>query len=160
MRTMTGITNLDCSPQAELAAINPAIRNNMTGRELLTFQQDQKTVQQEFDLQVAVVSSGVTVIVSVINYQYLKEKKKEYVGYNDKTIHSLLDHIQTWAIVTNKRKIEDKAHFQAPWSDSPDKHITAFARQLDKCQQDDKVDHFVNSIYDSNFFEAKLLEEW
>ena len=64
----------------------------------------------------AVVSCGVTItdIVDIVDEQYLEEKKKEYVGYNDETVHSLLDHVQTWAIVTNKEKNEAKAHFQAP----------------------------------------------
>ena len=170
-RATTGITDLDCGPQGEPAAINPNITDETKGRELLTMQQEQKTVRQEFDLQVAVVSCGVTVIVSVVDEQYLEEKKKEYVGYNDETIHSLLDHIRTWAIVTNKEKMEAKAHFEAPWSDAPDQHITAFARQLDKRQRDclrinapvsdsDKVNRFVSSMYDSTLFEAKFLEEW
>ena len=51
--------------------------------------------------------------------QYLEEKRKEYVGYNDKSIHLLLDHVQTWAIITNKGEIEAKAHFHTSWSDSP-----------------------------------------
>ena len=171
MRFTTNITDLDCSRLAQPAIINPAITDETKGRELLKLQEEQKTLWQEYDLQVAVESCGRTIIVSVIDEQYLEEKKKEYVGYNDETIHSLLEHIRTWAIVTNKEKIEAKAHFQAPWSDSPDQHITAFARQLDKRQRDclrikapvsdsDKVDHFVSSMYTSNLFEAKFLKEW
>ena len=171
MRFTSNINDLDCSPLAQPSIINPTIIDETKGQELLKLQEEQKTLWREYDLKVAVISCGVTVIVGVIDEQYLEEKRKEYVGYNNETIHSLLNHIQTWAIVINKEKIEAKAHFQAPWSDSPDQHITALAYQLDKRQRDclrikapvsdsDKVDHFVSSMYTSNLFEAKFLEEW
>ena len=95
MRFTTNITDLDCSRLAQPAIINPAITDETKGRELLKLQEEQKTLWQEYDLQVAVESCGRTIIVSVIDEQYLEEKKKEYVGYNYETIHSLLEHIRT-----------------------------------------------------------------
>ena len=99
-----GINDLNCSPLAQSDAINPVIDNDMKGRELLALQEEQKTLWTEFDLQEAVKVYGVAAIVQVINKQYIKEKKKEYVDYNGRSIHSLIDHVRTWAIVTNKEK--------------------------------------------------------
>ena len=171
MRFTSGINNLDCSAIAQPATINPAITDETKGRDLLKLQEEQKTLWQDYDLQEAVNDSGVATIEEVVDAQYLEEKRKEYVGYNDETIHSLLEHVRTWAIITNKEKIEAKARFHAPWSDAPDQHITAYARQLDKRQRDcirlkttisesDKVDFFVKNMYDSGLYEAKFLEEW
>ena len=49
-RATTGITDRDCSPLAQLDAINPVIDDNTTGREILKLQEEQKTVWQDFDL--------------------------------------------------------------------------------------------------------------
>ena len=57
-----------------------------------------------------------------------------------------------------------------PWSDTPDAHITTFARQLDRRQVEcedhgitvngnDKVDHFVDQMSACVLFEAKLLDD-
>ena len=84
---------------------------------------------------------------------------------------SLLDHVQTWSVITNKERTDAKDHFHAPWSNSPNHHITTYDRQLDKRQQDciklktavantNKVNYFVKDMYDCGLFESKLLEEW
>jgi hypothetical protein len=93
MRFTSGITNLDCGPIAQPATINPAILDKTKGRELLKLQEKQKTIWQEYDLQEAVNNCGVATIVQVIDAQYIEEKRKEYVGYNDESIHLLLDHV-------------------------------------------------------------------
>ena len=95
MRSTSTIANLSYSPLAQSDAINLSITNNMKGQELLALQTDQKTLWTEFDLQEAVKSCGIAVIVQVIVEQYIKEKRKEYVGYNDESIHLLHDRIRT-----------------------------------------------------------------
>ena len=95
MRITTSIADHDCSPLTHPDVINPVITNKTKGQELLALQQEQKTLWMEFDLQEAIKSCGVAVIVQVIDKQYLEERKKEYIGYNNESIHSLLDHIRT-----------------------------------------------------------------
>jgi hypothetical protein len=90
MRFTSGITSLDCGPIAQPATINPAILDETKGWELLKLQEKQKTLWQEYDLQEAVNNCGVATIMQVIDAQYIEEKRKEYVGYNDEFIHSLL----------------------------------------------------------------------
>ena len=64
-----------------------------------------------------------------------------------------------------------KALFYAPWSETPNTHITTFARQLDRRQVEcatnqvtitdsDKVDHFVAQMYLWDIFESKFLDDW
>ena len=42
----------------------------------------------------------------------------------------MITHLQTWFIITNKEKLDMKALFYSPWSETPNTHITTFARQL------------------------------
>ena len=64
-----------------------------------------------------------------------------------------------------------KSHFLAPWSDTPEAHVTTFARQLDRRQveckdhgvtitNNDKIDHFVAQMYAFGLLEAKFLDNW
>ena len=63
------------------------------------------------------------------------------------------------------------ARFHAMWSDSPDQHITSFARQLDRWQHNcaklkksmsetGKVDLFCKKHVRLRTFRAKFLEDW
>ena len=114
MRLITGNNNLAYGPIPKTDAINLLILNNTKGRDLLKFQEYQNTLYQEYELQEVVNTCRVTAIEQVVSTQYIEEKQKEYVGYNNKTIRLLLDHVQTWAIITNRDNIEAKAHFHAP----------------------------------------------
>ena len=46
----------------------------------------------------------------------------------------MLDHLQAWFVITNAEKIAINTAFLTPWADTPNAHITTFARQLDRCQ--------------------------
>ena len=46
----------------------------------------------------------------------------------------MLNHIRAWFFITNAEKIAIKATFLAPWADTPNAHITTFARQIDRRQ--------------------------
>ena len=83
----------------------------------------------------------------------------------------MITHLQTWFVITNKEKLDVKALFYAPWSETPNTHITTFARQLDRRQVEyatnqvtitysDKVDHFVAQMYLCDIFESKFLNDW
>ena len=113
----------------------------------------------------------VEAIVAAVDEKYVKEPKEEYVWYKKHTIKTIVTEIHTWYVITTKDKLAIKAHFLAPWSDTPDAHVTTFARQLDRHQveckehgvtitNDDKVDHFVAQMYACGLFEAKFLDDW
>ena len=83
----------------------------------------------------------------------------------------MVTQICTWYVITTKEKLDIKSHFLFPWSDTPEAHVTAFARQLDrrqvKCKDhgvtitnDDKVDQFVAQIYACGLSGAKFMDEW
>ena len=93
-------------------------------------------------------------IVTVADAQYVKELEEDCIGYKKQTIKTMINQLCTWYLITTKEKLAIKAHFLMPWSDTPELHVIAFARQLDRLQveskyhgvtvtNDNKVDHFV-----------------
>ena len=64
-----------------------------------------------------------------------------------------------------------KADFVAPWIDSPNQHISAYAQYLTRRQNnateydvkitdDDKVPQLVACIYKANILEDSVMEKW
>ena len=93
-------------------------------------------------------------IVTAVDAKYVEELKEDYVGHKKQTIKTLVTHLSTWYVITTKGKLAIKSHFLASWSDTPEAHVTTFARQLDRHQvecedhgvtvtTDNKVEHFV-----------------
>ena len=119
MRLLTGDHNLAYRPIPKPDAVNPLIVDDTKGRHLIKFQEDQETLWQEYELQEAVDACGFTVIEQVVDAQYIAERRKEYVGYNNKTVHSLLAHVWTWAIIANRQNIEAKDCLHALWRTPP-----------------------------------------
>ena len=83
----------------------------------------------------------------------------------------MVKQLQTWYVITNKEKLDVKALFHNPWSDTPNSHITTFARHLELRQAKrkdnlviitdaNKVNHFVAQMYLSKIFESKLFDSW
>ena len=114
---------------------------------------------------------AVEAIVSAVDTQYVEKIEEDYVGYKNKKIKTMVEQLQTWYVITTKEKLAIKAHLLDPWSDTPDSHITTFARQLDRCQVEcedhgvtvtkaEKVDYFVSRMYTCDLFEAIFLEDW
>ena len=84
---------------------------------------------------------------------------------------TMIEQLQTWYVITTKENLAIKAHVIAPWSNTPDAHVTTFARQLERRQveckdhgvaitEDGKVDHFVSQMYACGMFKANLLDYW
>ena len=66
--------------------------------------------------------------------QYVAQLHKEYLGFSGVTIFQMLNHLRTWFKITNAQQLAIKIRFAAPWSETPDAHVTTYARQLDKRQ--------------------------
>ena len=83
----------------------------------------------------------------------------------------MLLQLRTWFVITNSEKVAIKAHFHTTWSNTPNSHITTFARQLDRrqieCSNDgvtitdnDKVVYFIQEMYVCGLFKARFLDDW
>ena len=60
---------------------------------ILTFQEETKKLQKEFDLHEVVTNIGVQCIVDSIKEQYFEELNKEFFGFANNTIKSFLHHL-------------------------------------------------------------------
>ena len=110
-------------------------------------------------------------IYADIDAQFVEELDEYYVRYKSQTIKMMFTQLRTSYVITTKEKLVTKTHFLAPWSDTPQAHVTTFARQLGwrqvECKDhgvmvtdDDNVDHFVDQMYACGLFKAKFLDNW
>jgi hypothetical protein len=74
-------------------AVNPEIKDDPPQRELLRLQADTKNLQKTFNLQEAVTNIGVQYIIDSIEEEYVEELNKDYLGYANQTIKSLLEYL-------------------------------------------------------------------
>ena len=70
--------------------------------------------------------------------QYIEEKEVDYLRHSNKTILSLVAHLRMWPVITNTEMMATNAAFIAPWSDSPDEDLSAYARYLTTHQNNAK----------------------
>ena len=84
--------------------------------------------------------------------QYIEEEEVDYLGYSVETILSLVAHLRTWPVITNTERIATKAAFVAPWSDSPDQHLSDYARDLTR-QKNNATKYDVNITDDDKVTE-------
>jgi hypothetical protein len=84
---------ISTKPVTQPDAINKGITATSTPLKILTFQEETKKLQKEFDLQEAVTNIGVQCIIDSIEEQYIEELNKEYFGYANNTIKNVLHHL-------------------------------------------------------------------
>jgi hypothetical protein len=125
-------------------SISPKINDKSSPYKILTLQDKWKTLQKEFDLQEAVTSIGVQHIIECVEEQYVEELNKDYCGYANQTIKTLLDHLRTkWCKVMTKEPTNATEAFYQAWVPSTT-HVITFGRQLTKQQkkmQDNQCHH-------------------
>ncbi len=114
------------------ALVNPKINNTTSQLDLLTLQAKTKRLQKEFNLQEAVTTIGVQRIIDNVKEQYVEELNKEYFGYANQTIKTIIDHLCTnWCKVMRKECTDATEAFYHAWVPNTT-HIITFGRQLTK----------------------------
>ena len=132
---------------------------------------EHKVTWDKYHLQEAVIFHGRAAIVAAVMPQYIEEKEVDYLGYSMESILSLIGHLQTWPVITNAERMAKKASFVVPWSDSPNQHLSASARDLTRRQNNatkygvkitnhNKVTQRVACIYEANILEDSAMEKW
>jgi hypothetical protein len=115
--------------------INKGITATSTPLEILTFQEETKKLQKEFDLQEAVTNIGVQRIIDCVKEQYIEELNEEYFGYANSNIKTLLYHLRTnWCKVMTRERTDATEAFYQAWVPNMT-HIITFGRQLTKQQK-------------------------
>ncbi len=167
--TKVRITSTELVTQPD--AINKGITATSTPLKILTFQEEMKKLQKEFDLQEAVTNIGVQRIIDSVKEQYIEELNEEYLGYANNTIKNVLHHLQTnWCKVMTRECTDATEAFYQAWVPNMT-HIITFGRQLNKQQKKCKTInviisnkaktlHFVGQMYKSNYFTEEKMTKY
>ena len=151
--------------------INKDITAASTPLEILTFQEESKKLQKEFDLQEAVTNISVQRIIDSVKEQYIEELNKEYFCYTNNTIKSVLHHLQTnWCKVMTRELTDTTEAFYQPWVPHMT-HIITFGQQLNKQQKkcktiniiiSDKAKtlNFIGQVYKSDYFTEEQMTKY
>ena len=170
MRLVTSDESLDCTRIKKPSLIHPNIAIDIKGRDIVQLQEDHKLRWTEYHFQMVIDVVAVEAIVATADEQYIDEIKEDNVRYNNHTIKTMLRQLRTWFVITRSKQVAIKAHFHAPYSDTPNSHITTFARPLDRRQikcsnhgvsitDNNKVVHFIQEMYVCGLFEARFLDD-
>jgi hypothetical protein len=169
-RTLSGDATFHYRKLANPGNVDPTIDEDTTEFETLTKQAAQAIKIKEWRTADAVESIGVRRIIANVESQYIEEIKEDFIGYNNATIRSMITHLRDeWCIVTTGEKKSGKALFYEPWNQVD--HITTYYRRLDEEQkklkkmsitlnESEKVQQFVEQMYDSDMFDEKEMLEW
>jgi hypothetical protein len=153
------------------ALVNPKINDTTSQLNLLTLQAKTKRLQKEFDLQEAVTTISVQCIIDSIEEQYVEELNKEYFGYANQTIKTIINHLHTnWCKVMTKERTNATEAFYHAWVPNT-MHIITFGRQLTKLQkkcktinviisEEAKTLHFVGQMYKSDYFTKEQMTKY
>jgi hypothetical protein len=142
--------------------INPKIIKLSNPYEILTLQQEMRSLKKEFELQEADTTIGVQHIIDRVEEQYVEELNEDYFGYANQTIKKLLTHLCTkWhKVMTKERANATEAFYQARVPLTT--YIITFGHQLNKQQkkrkninviilEEAKTLHFVGQMYKSSY---------
>jgi hypothetical protein len=110
-------------------------------------------------------------IINSIKEQCIEELNKEYFGYANQTIKTIIDHLRTnWCkVITKEHTVATKAFYHA-WVPNTT-HIITFGRQLTKLQKkcktingiiskEAKTLHFVGQMHKSNYFTKEQMTKY
>jgi hypothetical protein len=133
--SITKVCTTSTTPVTQLDAINKGITATSTPLKILTFQEETKKLQKGFDLQEVVTNISVQRIINSMEEQYIEVLNKEYFGYANNTIKSVLHHLQTnWCKVMTRERTDATEAFYQAWKPNMT-HIITFGWQLTKQQK-------------------------
>ena len=164
MRLVANNPTLDCDRMEKPPFTHLDITPLTTLTKYKQLTNDHKVMWDEYHIHEAVIFHGRAAIVAAVMLQYIEEKKVDHLGYSMETILSLITHLCTWPVITNAESMATKTDFFAPWSDFPDQHISAYAQDLTRRQNNatkydvkitdnDKATQLVACIYEADILE-------
>ena len=111
--------------------INKYINERTSAFGKLALKSDQDALWIEWWIKIACLNVGVEIIVVSVGSHYLEELDEDFTGYSNFTNHDLINHLGTsWCKIQNQENIDAKESLRKPRSDTPDRHITKYTREL------------------------------
>ncbi len=129
------------TPLSKPATINPKLNELSNRNEILTLQEEMKTLQKEFKLQEAVTTIRVQRIINSVEKQHIKELNEDYFGYANQTIKMILTHLCTkWCKVMTKECTNATEAIYQAWVPSTT-HISPLAVSLTNTKEVQEHQH-------------------
>jgi hypothetical protein len=159
------------APLNKPTMINPRINKLSNPYEILTLQEEMKTLQKDVDLQEAVTTIQVQHIIDIVEEQYVEGLNKDYFGYANQIIKKFLTHLRmSWCMVMMKECTDATVAFYQAWVPLTT-HIITFCCQLNKQQkkckniniiilEEAKTLHFGGQMYKSNYYTKKQMTKY
>jgi hypothetical protein len=110
------------------------------------------------------------IVNELVDSTYVEELELDYVGFNNETIKSIINHIKTeWCVVTTMDKTMAIEAFKEKWDGVC--NITKFAQNLDRkmveandidaeATVEGKLQTYIESMWEYNLFDDMEMNKW
>lgn len=154
----------------EPASYDPAITNATPTHERKRREEDWERVRTAWFIRKGFLRGIVDNLRDALDEQYYSQLKHRLTAYRNVTPFQILNHLNDrWCPLDVQAKKELKQMYYTRWD--ADEHLTAFGKRLDDDQRalvrsdvtiadDDKLQFYLEEIYDSNRFDKQEMLTW
>ena len=155
---------------AEPASYDPAVTNATPTHERKRREEEWELVRTSWFIRKGFLRGVVDNLRDALDEQYYSQLKHRLTAYRNVTPFQILNHLNDrWCPLDVQAKKELKKTYYTKWD--ADEHLTAFGKRLDDDQialvrsdvtiaDDDKLQFYLEEIYDSNRFDKQEMLTW
>ena len=165
------LTNIDSYViPNEPASYDPAITNATLTHERKRREEEWDLIRTAWYIRKGFLRGIVDNLRDALDEQYYAQLKNRLTAYRNVTPFQILDHLNDrWCPLDVKAKKALKDAYYTKWDG--DEHLTAFGKRLDDDQRalvrsdvtiadEDKLQFYLEQMYDSNHFEKSEMLDW
>jgi hypothetical protein len=154
----------------EPATYDPTITNVTLTHERKRKEEDWDRIRQSWFIRKGFLKGIVDNLRDALDEQYYSQLKNRLTAYRNITPFQILDHLDSrWCPLDVKARKALKEAYYTKWDG--DEHLTAFGKRLDDEQRalirsdvtisdEDKLQFYLEEMYDSNTFDKNDMLEW
>ncbi len=155
---------------AEPASYDPAITNATPTHERKRWEEEWECIRTSWYIRKGFLRGVVDNLRDALDEQYYSQLKHRLTTYRNVTPYQILNHLnERWCPLDVQAKKELKKNYYSKWDAT--EHLTAFGKRLnnDQCAlvrsdvtiaDDDKLQCYLEEIYDSNRFDKQEMLTW
>jgi hypothetical protein len=155
---------------AEPASYDPTVTAATPTHERKRREEEWELLRTSWFIRKGFLRGVVDNLHDALDEQYYSQLKHRLTAYRNVTPYQILDHLNDrWCPLDVQAKKELKKNYYTKWD--ADEHITAFGKRLDDDQRalvrsdvtiadDDKLQFYLEEIYDSNRFDKQEMLTW
>ena len=164
------ITNLVYVEPAQVEAFNPAITQATTDYQTKKKAAEYEELREAWYTRKGLIQGIGENIRDALDERYYEQLRKKIIGYKNVKITDYFNHLdEKWCKIDTNTIKQMKKEYYEPWD--PQEHITEFTKRLDDDQtdlaansitisNDDKLQFFIEQMYESKNFERDQYVQW